>query len=235
MKANLLHARIAKPTADLEEIADHVIKNPALLSALFAGLEMDKAKIRYGCLKVLRIVSEKAPERLYPDFDRVSALLGNRRNVLRWGAILIIGNLAAVDSENRIDRILPHYLDPITGPALITAANTIVSTAKIAEAKPHLADRIAHAILAAEVGIFPTPECKNVVLGHAVNALDHFFRHIRDTDPVITFVERQLRNRRYAVKRKAAAFLKNHRASVQPARRDIARAVNPIVRPRSSL
>ena len=46
------------------------------------------------------------------------------------------GNLSAVDSKNKIDALLDEYLQPISGPVLITAANTINGAGKVAQAKP---------------------------------------------------------------------------------------------------
>jgi hypothetical protein len=96
---------------------------------------------------------------------------------------------------------------------MITAANTIRAAGKIARAKPRFADKIVRALLQVEAANYQTPECRNVALGHVLLSLDLFFEHIRDPQPVVAFVERQLRNRRNAVRRRAAAFLKKHRKS----------------------
>ncbi len=46
--------------------------------------------------------------------------------------------------------------------------------------------------------------------GHAIESFELFFEHLKKPQPVIEFVKRQLNNRRNAVKRKAARFLKKH-------------------------
>lgn len=106
--------------------------------------------------KVLQIVSERGPEVLYPKIGFFIDLLDTDNRIIRWNAILITGNLAAVDSKRKIDRILHRYLDPIPGPELITAANTIRGAVAIALAialaKPELADRIVDEILKVEKG-----------------------------------------------------------------------------------
>ena len=199
-----------------QAIAERVAKRTDLLPELVEGLRADPAKIKYGCLKVLRLISEKEPAVLYPEFDRFVQLLDSESNILQWGAIIIIGNLAALDSANKIEPILGRYLQPISGPVMITAANTLGGAAKMARAKPHLADRIARAFLRVETAEYRTSECRNVALGQAVESLDLFFEHIRDSQPIIAFVERQLRNRRNATQRKATAFLKKRRLMAQP-------------------
>jgi hypothetical protein len=214
---DLLH-KIAQPSVNLVAIADQVAREPGLLPAVFAGLGADKARTRFGCLKVLRILSTKNPAVLYPEFDRFVALLDSDNSIFKWGASIIIGNLAAVDSEGRTDRILTRYLQPVTGPALITAANAVGGAGKIALAKPHLADRIASALLQVESSTYATPECRNVALGHALTALDLCFERLRDRKKVLALVERQLKNRRPAVRRKAARFLREHGRAVKPDR-----------------
>jgi hypothetical protein len=215
MPINPLYTEIGGLSVNLEAIADRVARRTDSLPQVFAGLRADKPKIKYGCLKVLRIISEKKPAVLCPAFDQLVDLLDSENNILKWGAIIILGNLAVVDSDNKIDGILDRYLQPISGPVMITAANCIRGAGKIALAKPHLADKIVRALLQVEAANYQTPECRNVALGHAVESLDLFVGNTRDPQPVVAFVERQLRNRRNAVKRKATAFLKKHEQVAQ--------------------
>ena len=207
---NSLQTKITRKSASLETLAGNIIKHPKSQREAFEGLGADKARAKYGCLKVLRIISEKKPAILYPEFDRLVSLLDSENNIFKWGAILCIGNLAAVDSEGKIDRILDKYLQPISGHVMITAANVIGGAGKIARAKPHLACRIAHALLRVEQAKYQTEECRNVALGHAVASLDLFFEHLDKPQPVVEFVRRQLHNRRNAVKVKAAKFLRKY-------------------------
>ena len=210
MKTNTLQAEINTKRTTIEKLAERVVSRPKLLHAAFDGLGADMARVKYGSLKLLRIISERKPDILYPEIGRLIRLLDNENNIFKWGAIIIIGNLAVVDSERKIDRILNRYLQPISGHVMITAANVIVGAGKIARAKPHLAERIAQAVLQVEAANYQTEECRNVASGHAVESFDLFFEHLKQPQPVIEFVKRQLNNRRNAVKRKAARFLKKH-------------------------
>jgi hypothetical protein len=202
--------KVAGQSVSHEARAARIAKKPESFAVLFAGLRAEKPEIKYGSLKRLRAISEKEPAALYPEFGRFVDLLDSKNTFLRWGAIIIIGNLAAVDSRGKIGRILDRYLAPISGPVMITAANTIGGAGKIARAKPRFADRIARALLGVEAANYQTPECRNVALGHVVRSLDLFFEHIGDPEPVLAFVRRQLDNSRNAVKKKATAFLKKH-------------------------
>ncbi|HWI59065.1 MAG TPA: hypothetical protein VNZ22_17700 [Bacillota bacterium] len=218
-----LQTEIANKAATLETLAQRVVSQPELLQEVFEGLGAPKARIKYGCLKLLRILSETKPALLYPEIGKLFDLLESENNILKWGAIIIVGNLAAVDSESRIDGVLERYLQPISGPVLITAANVIGGAGRIAQAKPYLADQIARALLQVEAASYQTAECRNVALGHAVGSLDLIFEHLKQPQPVVEFVKRQLNNDRDAVKRKATRFLKRH---AQPAKTAGARATS---------
>jgi len=203
-----LHAEIAKQ--HFESLAKALIRQPARLPEVFEGLNAEKARIKYGCLKLLRLVSEQKPETLYPHIERFFELLDSKNNVFKWGGIIIIGNLARVDAERKIDAQLDRFLQPIRGRVMITAANVIGGAGKIAQAKPQLAEKIARAVLQVEAAKYQTAECRNVAIGHAIKSFDLFFTRLKQPKTVVEFVERQLNNRRSAVKKAAAKFLKKH-------------------------
>jgi hypothetical protein len=152
-------------------------------------------RVRLGASKMLRDLSERAPESIYPHFDFFVGLLG--------GTTLTLANLAAVDREGRLDRIMDTYLAPISGPNMIDAA--------IAVAKPHLAPMIAGRILAVERASYATAECRNVAISHAIRALGEFFDALDDKRGVLRFVSRQTENPRPATRAKAERFLRKRR------------------------
>jgi hypothetical protein len=203
-----LWQRLARKNVNHRRIATDVIRRPEWMDELVSGLEADRAPVRFGSAKVLQIVSERAPEILVPRIGLFIDLLDCDNRILRWNAILIVGNLAVVDSKRKIDRILDRYLEPIPGPELITAANTIRGATRIARARPRLVDRIVDRILTTEKGRYKTAECRNVVLGHAIDALDTLFDRTKRKERVARFVERQLRNPRNATRRRAERFAK---------------------------
>lgn len=199
---------IGAAKADPEAVARRVAARPQLLPGVLDGLDAAEARIRYGCLKVLRLLSESRPSVLYPAFDRIAGLLGSPQNILRWGGILIVGNLAAVDTEGRTDALLGRYLRPIRGPELIPAANAIVGAAKIAAARPRMARRIFSALLRVEKTDYPTPECRNVALAQVLKSLDGTPGLLRNRRVVTAFARRQLDNRRSSVRAGARRLLR---------------------------
>jgi hypothetical protein len=192
----------------MDRAAAAVIKDPKLVPVLFSGLNADKASVRFRSSKVLLLISKGKPAVLYPHIDSVFGLLESENNIMKWGAIHMIGDLARVDSKKKIDRILGRYLEPIPGPELVAATNVIGGAAKIGAAKPNLTDKIVRAILKAEKGRYRTSECRNIVLGHAIEALDQLFSQSKQKEPIAKLVKRQLKNRRNATRKKAERFVK---------------------------
>jgi hypothetical protein len=207
--SELLEA-IGRKGSDKEAIAVRISRSPELIAQLFEGLGASKANVKFGCARVLETISTTNPDVLYPVFDRFVHLLRADNKILQWEAIRIIANLAPADSDGKIEHILDEYLAPIRGPVMITAANVIKGAAVIAAAKPHLAGKIAGALLGVEKARYRTAECRNIALGHAIEAFDLFFDRVEYRKPVLELVRRQRVNRRNATKRKAERFLKKH-------------------------
>jgi hypothetical protein len=208
-----LRSRIGQAGASHERLARQVLRNPAPLPELIAGIQSDQARVKFGCAKVLRLIAERRPELLYDRFDFFAGLLGHNNKILQWEGLIVLSHLAWVDSENKFAGIFERYFAPITGPVMITAANAIGGAARVALAKPWWADQIAAAVLQVARARYATPECRNVAIGHAIKALDQFFGLLEHPKPVRRFVRKQLQNPRPATRKKAEAFLKKHRRS----------------------
>ena len=198
---------------DINKISAQVIKNPVIIKELVEQLKIEKSSLKFSYEKILRLISEKTPELVYPYFDDFVKLLDSENNFLKWGAILTIANLTSVDSENKFDKIFRKYYLPIEGPAMITAANIIGSSRKIVSAKPYLADKITKEILKVQKAEYIhkgklSSECKNVVCGHAIDSFAMFYNKIENKKPVRDFTKQQLNNSREAVKKKAEKFFK---------------------------
>jgi hypothetical protein len=205
-----LWEQIGQKGSDKERIAERVIGEPGLLKSVFEGLSARPASIKYGCSKVLRIISQKQPKLLYPSFDLFAKRLDIDNTFLKCDAILILANLASVDSEGKFEAIFDRYFAPIKGPTLIVAANIIGSTARIALSKPELSDRIVAELLKVENAQYQTDECRNIALGQAIDAFDEFFGQIGDKERVRRLVKKQLENTRKSTAKKAEQFLKKH-------------------------
>ena len=209
-------ARIRQAALQPARLAGRAIRNPRLLSEIAEGLEADKPRVKYGCAKALRLVSEQRPDLLYPHFDFFVRLLDHENKILQWDAAFVLSHLARVDDEDKFAAVVNQYFSPIVGPVMITAANVIRGGARIAQDKPHLADRVAAEVLRVAKARYRTSECRNVAIGHAILALSDLLPLLRHRLPVIQFVRRQIRNRRLATRKKAVHFLKAYRGGVVP-------------------
>lgn len=201
--------------ADVASVADQVIKKPREIAALVEALKVEKRAVKYGYEKVLRLVSERRPDLVYPYFDDFVILLDCDNNFLKWGAIMTVANLTAVDTEQKFEGIFRKYYAPVVGPTMVTAANIVGSSARIALAKPDLVEPIAREILKVEKAKYQnkgalSPECRNVAIGQAIDSFDEFFEMIENKAAVIRFVKRQLKNTREKVAKKAGKFIRKH-------------------------
>ena len=200
---------------DIRALAAQLIADRRQIPGLVDALQAENSAKKYAYEKVLRCVSERRPDLIYPHFDVYAGLLDSENNFLKWGAIMTVANLAVADTRKRFEMIFRKYFDPIGGPAMITAANIIGSSATIARAKPELADAIAKEILRVERAKYllkgsPSPECRNVAVGHAIDSLDKIYDLLGSGTEVAAFVKRQLKNPRNPVARKAGQFLRKH-------------------------
>jgi hypothetical protein len=205
MKASL--AAIGRAGSNPLQLGHDAIQNPRLLKVVFLGLEADSARVKFGCVKALRLVSERRPDLLYPQFATFARMLDHENKILQWNAAFVLSHLARVDVAGRFDAIFRKYFSPIRGPVMITAANVIQGGARMAKARPAWADRIAAEVLQVEQARYQTPECRNVAIGHALVALGEILPLVRHRAKVLQFVRRQVRSSRPATRRKAERFL----------------------------
>lgn len=210
MSEPTLLEQIGQKGSDKEAIAQRVIAEPELLDAVFEGLNTKPASTKYGCSKLLRIISREKPQLLYPHFDFFVRRLDIDNTFLRCDAILTLANLAAADPANKFEAIFDRYFAPINGPTLIIAANIIGSVATIVSARPELTERVVGQLLKVENARYQTDECRNIALGQAIEAFDKFYGQIGDKERVLTLARKQLANTRKSTAKKAAQFLKVH-------------------------
>ncbi len=194
-----------------QALLQKVREDPDLIPEVLSGLSSSKASVRYGCAKVLMDLSEEQPERLYPYMDSFTALLDSKYRILVWNAMAIIANLVRVDREKKFDKLFDEYYGFLNDPYMVTVANVVGNSTKIALAKPYLVQRITSELLKVE-NISTTPhltaECKRVIIEKAIESFDLFFDEIEAKDKVISFVKRNRNSSRRSLTAKAERFLK---------------------------
>jgi hypothetical protein len=195
------------------ELLQKVKQNFDLLPEVLDGISSSKAAIRYGCAKVLTDLSEEQPEKLYPYMDSFINLLSSKYRILTWNAMAILANLARVDKDKKFDAIFDKYYSFLNDEYMVTVANVVGHSGKIALAKPHLIQKITNELLKVE-NISTTPhlteECKRVIAETAIKSFDLFFDKIDAKEKVISFVKRHLDSPRRTLRIEAENFLKRH-------------------------
>jgi hypothetical protein len=194
-----------------EELFKRVKQDFSLILFLLEGVHSLKAAVRYGCAKVLMDLSEENPEKLYPYMDSFIELLDSKYRILTWNALAIIANLTRVDADKRFDAIFDKYYSFLDSDYLVTVANVVGNSSKIAQAKPYLISKVTDELLRVE-NISTTPhlteECKRVIAQKTIQTLSLFFDRVEQKDWVTSFVKVHLDSPRESLRIAAENFLK---------------------------
>ena len=193
------------------QISQKVESDFDLLPKLLEGTSSSKATIRYGCGKVLVDLSEKYPEKLYPYMDNFVELLNSKHRILTWNAMAVIANLTRVDEDHKFEAVFDKYYSFLSHEYMVSVANVVVNSAKIALAKPYLAQRITAQLLKVQdLKVTPhlTEECKLVIAEHAIKTFDSFFDRIEAKEQVVAFAQKHINSSRTSLRGEAQIFLK---------------------------
>lgn len=174
-------------------------------------LQSDSAEAKYCCAKNLTAIAREDPSRLYPHMDTSVKLLDGDNNVLKWTAIIVIGNLARVDRKKKVDRLVGRLVGFLNAGKLITANNATAALAAIAVARRQYQRQITEELLKVEQHEYDTDECRNIAIGKVIESIGSYFNQIEDKTAVIEFARRQTNNTRNATRKKAERFLKRTR------------------------
>ncbi len=201
-------------TLSKNELRQKVKRDFSLLPMLLNGVSSPKAAIRYCCAKVLIDLSAEHPAKLYPHMDTFMALLGSKYRIIMWNSMAILANLAKVDKEQKFDAIFDRYYSFLNDHYMVTVANVVGNSGKIALAKPYLIPKITEKLLTVEnLSLTPhlTDECKRVIAQAVIKSFDLFFDKVERKEKVFAFVERQLNTSRRKLRIQAEGFLKKWR------------------------
>jgi hypothetical protein len=207
---NQILRKLENKSITKKELLQKVEQDFDLLPEIFKGIDSPKASIRYGCAKVLMDLSETHPETLYPFMDIFIGLLDSRYRILTWNAMTIIANLAKVDKDNKIDSLFEKYCSLLNDEYMVTVANVVGNSAKIASAKPYMIKKIADELLKVEnLSLTPhlTEECRRVIIEKAIVFFSSFFDKIEQKEKVVSFARRQVNSPRRTLSEASEDFL----------------------------
>jgi len=210
MESKLLQKLVNK-TLTKQQLLEKVKQNYELIPEILDGISSSKPAIRYSCGKVLMDLSEEEPEKLYAHMDFFIKMLESKYRILTWNAIITIANLTKVDSKKKFDSIFDRYYSFLDDEYMVTVANVVGNSGKIALSKPYLTQKITDKLLKVEnISITPhlSEECKRVITQHTIKTFDSFFPQIEEKDKVISFVKKQLNSKRETLRTESENFLK---------------------------
>lgn len=212
-KENLLQRLNESPNFDW--LLAEAESDPTLLITLLEIVRSEHSAVRYSCTKVLRILSEQQPDKIYPFFGDVASWLRDPNSFVKWDGILILANLAAVDAQRRFASVYEEYFGLIRDAKMVTAANVAGSAWKIVQAVPEWETDITQRLLEVPQIVYlhrgkPSAECNRVMCGHVLDCFDRYFDLSKNQQAMLCFARSQLSSSRKSVAKKAARFLKKH-------------------------
>ena len=174
----------------------------------FEKLQSGDTKTKYALAKELLQTSEVSPVELYPYFGNFITLLDDSNNIIKWTAIDIIGNLAVVDQDKKIDQeVMDKLYDLLQDDKLITCNHAIYAFGIIAQHRPEYKPEIIKRLLLVPDNNFETDECEAIVTGKVLEALTPFIEEIKNEKEVRLFVKAATDSPRNSTKRKATELL----------------------------
>jgi hypothetical protein len=214
MKPDLLK-QLAEKAMTKKGLLEAVEQDFALVPILLEGVGSEKASVRYGCASVLVDLTEKYPEKLYPHIEFFLSLLDSRRRILLWNGLAAVANLCAVDTDKKFDVAFDKYYGFLNDEYMVTVANVVGNSAKIAQAKPYLVPRITAELLRVD-GIHTSPhltdECKRVIAEQTVKSFSQFFDLMaaKEKAQALAFVNKHADSSRLPLRKEVERFLKHH-------------------------
>lgn len=204
-----------KEAPDLEQLLTKAGNDPQFLNVLFEIVRSEHSAVRYSCTKILRRLSERQPDKIYPYFDDVANWMRDSNSFVKWDGILTLANLASVDAQRRFASVYEEYFGLIRDSKMVTAANAAGNAWKIVQAVPEWESDITRRLLEVPQIVYlhhgvPSAECNRVMCGHVLDCFDHYFDLSKNQQAMICFARSQLNSSRKSVAKKAARFLKKH-------------------------
>jgi hypothetical protein len=209
MKKTKLQCELEKKQDNSVKIAKQAIANRKLIPELISGISSETAGIRFKSAKILRIISEQNPNVLYSRMDFFIGLLKHDNNIIKWNGQDVIANLTTVDKQDKFNKIFKKYYRGLYEVSMVTAAHVVDNSGAIAIAKPKLQTKITNELLNIDKTSHSS-ECKRILKGKAILSFQKYYEQVKNKEQILTFVKKQLKNRRPATKKKAEKFIKKY-------------------------
>jgi hypothetical protein len=194
---------LRKKDTDVKGIAEKALKNDDLISELVKNLKSQEETVRYNSYKILLHITEVKPDVLYSSWDFLEDMLDSKNTYWRSSSAQLLGNLTAVDSKNKFEKIFDKYYD-LLNDSVIIAANITANSGRIAKAKPKLQAKITAKLLNIDK---TNQKHKDLIKAGAIESFDEYFEEAENKKKILKFVKKQLDCESPKTRKKAKEFL----------------------------
>lgn len=182
----------------------HIAPNPAKYADIvLSGLQSDNRKVQNGCSELCSLLSAEHPALLADHIGLFQKNLDAKEPILRWEAACTLGNLAAVDTNERIPQSVETLVGYLRDKSIVLQGHCVRALTKIAGKYPKLAPRIGEALLQAE------DEFPGNRVGFIVEAMGAFVGVPGLLPKITPFIKKHAESDIASVKTKARKVLKN--------------------------
>ena len=194
-------------STEINDLMRRVSNDPDAIPSMLAALN-EKGLARFNAARDLQLISRANPAALYPYFQVFVNLLDSSSSVLLWNAIIILSHLVEVDTERRFDPVFNRYFAHLWDGKLVTAANILENSGRIARNRPDMAEMITQELLNVDRIPLPTPECREVARGKVLTAFAEYLDILKGNRAANDLIIRCADSRRQSVKKQAEALIR---------------------------
>lgn len=200
-----------KAGQNLDALAASALENDAVLETLTACLSEKDEVLRYNAMRALEHLAAHHPERLYPAWESLAALLDSSNGFHRASGAALLAAVLPADAGHRFETLFERYLNLLDDPKVMVARYLAQSIAKVALARPDLAARITTRLLALD-STRHTPDRKDLLRGDILEAFEQYFSQIPPAHhaTMLAFAQRALDCSSPRTRKIAKKYLLNH-------------------------
>lgn len=197
-----------KKDVNFDLYANELFKNQNLLSEYFEGLTSKNQIYMENCFNILKAISEKNPDFLYPHWDFFVNYMRSNNNYHKSAAVIIISNLTSVDKQKRFEIIFDEFYGILKSEKTIVPMYLLKYSGKIVNFKPDLEDRITNILL--DIDSIHHGKQIELVKSAAIECFSEFFSKAKNKEKIINFVEKQLNSESPKTRKIAKDFIEKY-------------------------
>ena len=181
--------QIAEKDFDLDAFVELTLREEAARDELVHHMVSNAdIMIYYHCYYVVSKASSKYPEVFYKYWDVIARLLHHKNSYHRDFALTILGNLVAVDHEDRFAELKEDYFSLVNDEKFMTGNSCVVNLVKIYRNKPALREEIINTLLDLENRVDYTEKQIAVLKSDVLVLFDQFYADIPDKEEIHDYI-----------------------------------------------